>query len=254
MRVAAYILSAIVAVASAALPTARSQDRSESLASEIPTTEPVVVAPYATLRGTRDAFRQSSRFHAISEKERSHISDGFYLYDEAAEKFVAAGPTTPVLVRAVSRAGVEPLESSETGEIHLSQEQVASGVLVEVNAKGRYALRNRPTINFPSGDSPTLDWMDRAIDQYFQVYKQVYAGRLFKMFVGDRRPNCFAFLFMSPSTVTVRGVDGSELWRSSAERVVTIFRSDLAHIDRSALLEVSSQPARTGACLQNRDE
>lgn len=252
LKIIAYILSSMIACAT--LPEARAQDRSESLASEMPTTAPIVVAPYTALRGTRDAFRQNSRFDAIPEAERSHVSNGFYLFDEGTEKFVAAGPATSVLVRSVSGAGVEPLETEESGEIHLSREQATSGVTVEVNAKGRYALRSRPSIKFSTQDPPTLAWIDQAIDQYFDVYKRIYAGRLFKMFVGDRSPNCLAFLFMSPSSVTVRSADGTELWKSPTERVVTIFRSDLDSFDRSALLEASSQPARTGACLQSRDK
>lgn len=252
-RISSHILLVFVVLGSIAPRDSDAQQPAESLASEIPTIEAVVVAPYTPLRETRNAFRQRARFDAIPESERSHVAHGFYLFNEATARVVAAGPSTPIIVRAISSDGVRTLETSADGQIHLPPDHGTVGTIMEVNARGRYALRSRPGIDFPMDAPPTLAWVDQAINQYFEIYKRIYASRLFRMFVGDRRANCVSFLFVEPSTVSVRSVTGAELWRSPADRVVTVFRSDLDSIDPDAVLDASSQPARVGACLQNRD-
>lgn len=231
----------------------RAEGQDGGLASELPLMEPILVAPFTPLREVRDALRQSARFQKLPAQERALVSNDFYLYDENARRFVSAGPESGVVLQAVTRDGLVRLRSESSGQVHVPGEIAGRGWLIEINARGRYALRSRPNIRYLADSPPTIAQLNDAADQYFQVYKAVYAGRLFKAFIGSRNANCITFLFLEPSVVNVMDAEKS-VFASPRDTSVTIFRSDLEGLYEKARVVATSQPIRVGACLLERKD
>lgn len=227
------------------------QARDGGLASELPLMEPIVVAPFTPLREVRDALRQNARFQQLPMHERALVSNNFYLYDEDAGRFIGAGPESGIVLQAVTKNGVVRLRSESSGQVHVPGEVAGGDPEIEINASGRYALRSRPNIRYLTDSPPTVAQLNEAADQYFQVYKAIYAGRLFKAFVGSRNANCITFLFQEPSVVNVMDAERN-LLASPRNTSITIFRSDLKGLLGNARVVATSQPLRVGACLLER--
>lgn len=187
---------------------------------------------------------------------RNLLTIGFYLVNTAAGTTVQAGPASGFRLRMTRADGsLVELPTFPSGEVTVDPAAFADRkrLVIEINARGRYALQARQSFAFATESRHDLAWLQAASDQYFAVQTRLFASRLFRTFIGDRGPNCVGFVFGQPATVRVTSQDGvTTYWTSDAGPTVTMWWADVVAAPRDAIVETSHPPLRVAACLLSK--
>lgn len=254
MRRLAVLLIFVTLAASNAV----AQDAADSMRNDIPTLAVVEVGAYSPVAGVDEALGQYRQYLDVPMESRSRVDVSFYLHDGKGRR-IGFGGGSNLRLRAVRQDGsVMDLSGDANGRVAIPDDLLGSGQRfgVEVNsAKDGFVLKARPGIRFGAGNEMALDALNLAADQFFDIYKQVYAGGMFKRFIKDRKANCTGYVFVDPSVVKVYSPsEGRVVWESGKSSLVVMFESDVLGAPVDSVVQLSSSPSRVSACLVDKEK
>ena len=222
--------------------------------------ESIQVGPTFDLKKLAYVADIQSKFNALPSSVRDTVGLKFYLVEPKGRKIIT-GPALDKIHLSIEdgAAPLAPLSVSKFGQVDLPEQNDAhSRAKIVANVtKDQIELGYRLYIKLPANGALTLGYLHTASDAYLEAYKP-YAGTLFRMFVKDKKPNCFGVNFLSPQKVTVHAPgDSTTVWQSPKDdtRVVT-FYEDLPTQDSNAVVDWAGgePPFHIAACLQDKSK
>jgi hypothetical protein len=217
----------------------------------------IEVGPTYEIANLSDLVKVQAKYEALPQSVRDAIGLGFYLVDRRSQK-ILAGPTLGKvhLQLVTSDSQNEPLTLAHDGQVDIPLGgKRPRGHIVANVSKDRVDVGFRLFIKLPLNKPLTLGFMRSAADTFLEAYKP-YAGVIFRMFIGDHKPNCFGMNFFEPQSIQVIIPNTTTpVWTSQPETRVVVFFGDIPTNDPNAAISWTGHaaPYFTAGCLMNRN-
>lgn len=219
--------------------------------------ETVVVETMQTLDRLSSIDKLSEAFNKLPASVHDHVGLRFYLVERKSNRIVVGEAARQVHLALDDKVqGLLPVALTESGEILFpaSERTIPRHTRIVSNAKSNMlVIKPKIYIKLPTNGPLTLGYLHDASDPFLEAHK-LFAGVLFRTFIGSTKPNCFGFSFLRAASVGVFDQkSGRPLWKSTESERITMPLREINGFPRNAEVRWSgnSPPDRVISCLTN---
>jgi hypothetical protein len=217
----------------------------------------IEVGPTYEIANLSNLAKAQSKYDTLSPAIREVIDLRFYLIDRNSQRIIIGPALEKIHLQLVTPdKESRSLSIAKNGMIDVSVNGEKARSHIEANIpKGRADVDFRLSIKLPRDKPLTLGFLRASADAFQEAHK-LYAGMIFRMFIGDHKPNCFGMGFFTSQSVQAFSVNSqTPLWTSSPGTRVVVFFDDIPTKDPDTIISWTgdTEPYLTAACLMNRE-